>query len=92
MLKFSVTKDDMPFLVEIATRAVALTRGTDVDYTMQDAMMDIEACHSNGCPLKLRELSAAKASDLSHDVFGIRKHLDRTTGVLQDCFLPRYAA
>lgn len=53
--------------------------------------MDITATHANGCPLKLAELLAADDFNFSHDVAGIYRHLDRTTGKLLDCFLPRFA-
>jgi len=93
MLNFSATKKEYALISEIATRAFAMIRGTvnEDEYTRLDIMLDIEACHSNGCPLKLSELAAAKDGDFSHDVFGICHHLNRKTGVLEDCFLPRYA-
>jgi hypothetical protein len=53
--------------------------------------MDITACHANGCNLKLAELLTADDFDFVHDVFGIRRHINRMTGQLEDCFLPRYA-
>jgi len=59
-----------------------------------DAMslqMDIVATHISGCKLKLKELFEAAAGDFLHDVCGIMRHLNRKTGELQDCFLPRYA-
>jgi hypothetical protein len=53
--------------------------------------MDITACHLNGCPLRLGELLGADDANFAHDVFGIRRHLNRETGKLEDCFCPRYA-
>lgn len=56
-------------------------------------MMDLEACHCNGCPLDLISLlEAAGDADLAHDVAGITRHLNRETGRLEDYFRPRYAA
>lgn len=58
-----------------------------------DAMslqMDIVATHISGCKLKLLELLKADAGNFLHDICGIMRHLDRTTGELQDCFVPRY--
>ena len=91
MIKFTATKAEIEIISEIARRAVGMTAGTDIDYPMQDIMMDIEACHCNGCPLKLEELADAPNADFSHDVFGIRFHLNRKTGGLENWFLPRYA-
>jgi hypothetical protein len=54
-------------------------------------VMDIIACHVSGCPLDLDRLHGAAESDLLHDVCGIARHLDRQTGKLTDCFVPRYA-
>ena len=53
--------------------------------------MDLTACHRNGCPLKLAELAAADTPNFIHDVAGIAQHIDRVTGELRDCFVPRYA-
>jgi hypothetical protein len=52
--------------------------------------MDISACHSNGCPLRLADLLAAKNFDFMHDVAGIHNNIDRETGKLKGNFLPRY--
>jgi|GEM_PF-1326322 len=54
-------------------------------------VMDLTACHANGCPLRLAELAKARAVDLCHDVQGIQRHMDRETGKLTGCFVPRYA-
>jgi hypothetical protein len=53
--------------------------------------MDLIAAHTSGTPLKLEELLVARDGDFAHDVFGISRHIDRSTGQL-DCFMPRYAA
>lgn len=53
--------------------------------------MDIVATHISGCKLKLKELLEASTGNFLHDICGIMKHLDRTTGKLQNRFLPRYA-
>lgn len=63
-----------------------------VDYPQMDADMDVTACHANGNPLKLQELLTADDFQFGHDVFGIRRHIDRETGEFKDCFSPRYSA
>lgn len=56
-------------------------------------MMDLEACHCNGCPLDLAGLlQAPRDFDFMHDVAGIFRHLNRNTGELKGLFQPRYAA
>lgn len=53
--------------------------------------MDLTACHLNGCPLDLDGLIKADDFDFFHDVYGVRRHLNRTTGRLENFFCPRYA-
>jgi hypothetical protein len=61
------------------------------DYPMLDALMDIEAVHMI-CPLRLAELASAPDPHWTHDIAGIRRHLDRETMQLTDGFTPRYVA
>ena len=51
--------------------------------------MDIEAVHSNGCPLDLEKLLAFPEFDFYHELWGIHDNLDRKTGKLENYFLPR---
>ncbi len=53
--------------------------------------MDLTAAHINQ-PLKLEELLATDDGNFGHDVFGIQRHIDRDTGELSNCFLPRFQA
>ena len=53
--------------------------------------MDVLACHANGCPLDFERLLAADDFNFGHDLFGIWRHMDRTTGNLTNCFVPRFA-
>jgi len=77
---------------KIAMRAVELGKqltGRELDFL--DVEMDIATAHLNGNPLKLQELLDADESNFAHDVFGIRRHLNRYTGELQGFFSPRYS-
>jgi hypothetical protein len=58
---------------------------------LRDWTMDIIACHANAFPLDLDRMLAADDCNFGHDVFGIPCHLDRTTGLLMNCFVPRFA-
>ena len=94
MISFSVTKQEREIIKRIADRAVAMAAETgpgQFDYDRVDAEMDITATHANDCPLRLRDLLSAEAFDFAHDVFGIRRHLNRQTGKLDNYFLPRFA-
>lgn len=89
--RFDASKTEFVIIERIARRAVTMAQGYGVRYGMSDAMMDLIACHLNGCPLRLETLEQSDNGTFGHDVFGIRRHIDRRTGALRDCFLPRTA-
>jgi uncharacterized protein YxjI len=91
-ISFKTSREDARLIGEIAQRAVKLAESARIEYHELDAHMDITACHVNGCRLRLRKLLTADDANFGHDVFGIRRHINRTTGRLEDCFLPRFAA
>lgn len=88
-VSFRTTKADAELIDEIAVRITELAREHNVTYPMLDASMDVSACHCNGNPLDLQRLLAADDFTFAHDLFGIRRHLDRRTGKLMDYFSPR---
>lgn len=90
-LSFDVSKSEFELIGKIAARAVKMANGYDFKYSKMDAVMDITACHANGSPLRLDELLKARDGDFGHDIFGIRRHINRETGQLMDCFSPRYS-
>lgn len=79
-------------IAKIAQRAVLMATKYGHQYEFMDADMDITACHCGDAPLKLGELLGADDVNFAHDVFGIRRHLNRETLKLEDCFVPRFAA
>lgn len=91
-VSFTVNKRDAASIRRIARRAHSLSVDYRIDYPLLDCSMDLTACHANGCPLDLPRLESADDANFGHDVFGIRRHLDRTTGSLTQCFIPRCAA
>lgn len=84
------SKEEARTIAMIAQRAVKMATDAGIWYNFMDADMDITATHIAN-PLKLGELLAADNFNFSHDVFGIRRHLDRETGKLGDCFVPRFS-
>ncbi|PZP71805.1 MAG: hypothetical protein DI590_05960 [Methylorubrum populi] len=72
----------------IAARAVE-TADPDLKRSQLLVEMDLTATHLNGCPLRLRELLGAGDTNFWHDINGIERHLDRTTGQLGGFFSPR---
>ena len=91
-VKFAVTKQEDEVIWRIVDRAQAMAIEHRVEFDRLGARMDITAAHSNGMPLRLEGLLAAEPFDFAHDVFGIFRHIDRNTGQLGGCFVPRYAA
>lgn len=91
-ISFKASKDDMATIHRIADRALKFAKEAGIPADKLDFTMDITATHCSGCPLDLGRFLAGPDSDFIHDVFGIRRHLNRDTGELEDCFLPRYAA
>ena len=87
-LKWRIPKGDDLLIEEIVLRARKEYPSAVVD--TRSLAMDITATHANGCRLKLYELLMADDFNFVHDVFGIARHLDRTTGKLMDHFLPRF--
>jgi hypothetical protein len=91
-VSFSTTKEEAHLIVRIIDRVTAYRRqvgGDPID--RMELQMDITACHANGCPLDLKKLLEAPDIDFVHDVFGIHYNIDRTTGKLENHFLPRCA-
>lgn len=86
-VSFVTSKHDWQVLHQIAGRAVAQLGIQKVI----DWEMDVTAVHANGCPLRLDDLLMADGFNFAHDLCGIYRHLDRETGQLRDCFVPRYA-
>lgn len=84
-MNFDLYQTEMAKLIARRANGLGMTRAS------MYVMMDIEACHCNGCPLDLDGLATAKTSDFVHDLTGITANLNRKTGKLENCFVPRYA-
>lgn len=90
-IRMDASRTEVMVMKSIVERYERLIGVANVDRL--STMMDLEACHCNGCPLDLISLlEAAGDADLAHDVAGITRHLNRETGRLEDYFRPRYAA
>ncbi len=85
---WGATKGDAALIGQIVQRAI---RETKVYKDRLECEMDLTAAHLNGCPLDLKRLRDAPEYDFHHDISGIRQHIDRNTGTLLNCFLPRCA-
>ena len=86
-LSFDSTKEEMALIQGVVKRA--LREMPDYPDDAISLSMDLTACNANGCPLDFKKLLAAPRFDFWHDIGGIRRHINRNTGQLMDCFLPR---
>lgn len=87
-ISFKTTKKEFALIEKCADRAAVLARDPSIVTTIE---MDLSACNANGCKLDLEKLLGFNDANFGHDVFGINRHLNRETGKLMDCFLPRCA-
>lgn len=92
MVKFDVSPAEAYTIGLISIRAESLCKADGArPYARAVVNLDVTACHANGCKLKLSELASARDSDFMHDILGIRRNIDRTTGRLRNSFVPRSA-
>ena len=87
---WQISHEERDLLMQCVVRAVHDLRHYPDD--VRTLTMDLNACHSNGCPLDFAGLLQAPLGDFAHDLYGIRNAINRDTGQLtEDCFVPRYA-
>jgi isopentenyl diphosphate isomerase/L-lactate dehydrogenase-like FMN-dependent dehydrogenase len=86
MITWNTSKEDYKVINEIVERA----KNLGVKRDTLDLDMDICAAHEN-CPLRLEDFLKADDFNFLHDVYGIISNLNRETGELENCFLPRFA-
>lgn len=82
------TREDFGKVSEIVKRA----REIHPEIDTVSLSMDLIATHSNGCEMDWDKLIAADNFNFMHDISGIMNCIDRNTGKLQNCFLPRCSA
>lgn len=88
-VSFKATKKEYVAALAIVVRAV--TEGLTESRDAMDRMMDIIATNANGCPIDMERMVDFDAFNFRHDFLGIVAHMDRKTGKLTDCFVPRCA-
>lgn len=88
-IKFNATKEDCEIIGKILDRAQEMGHLSQRNRINSD--MDITACHLNGTPLRLADWLAANDFNFVHDLYGIDHHMNRRTGKLEGCFVPRFA-
>lgn len=92
LISFECSRTDTLLIVKICERIEAMCAAQNLEIPNRlDSSMDLTACHANGCALDLQRMLDADDFNIAHDFFGIGRHLDRETGELMNCFLPRFA-
>lgn len=81
------TKEDTMTVHKAAVRAVKLIP----KLKLMDIEMDISATNINK-KLNLNKLLGFDDFNFAHDIVGISNNIDRETGALENCFLPRCSA
>jgi hypothetical protein len=83
-------KRETALLTEIVNRAEKLSRRFKQPTVRATIVLDLVMAHRMQ-PLDLELLLAADDVNFAHDVFGIMRHIDRKSGAMRDCFVPRFA-
>jgi hypothetical protein len=91
MVSFLVSEKQSDLINKIAERAKREVFSSIDSQDHLAIIMDFSATIAQGCNLDLEKLLAFDAFNFAHDVGGIYRHIDRQTGLLGDCFLPRCA-
>jgi hypothetical protein len=81
-----LTTEEDRLIGQIARRACQLAPAMEWDILGLE--MDLGAAHLAD-PMDLVKLRDFDPGNLLHDISGIIAHIDRTTGKMNDCFLPR---
>lgn len=89
MIKFKTTLVEDKLITKIAQRAYIGLDNLNLKQSFLTTKMDLKACHANGCELNFEKLLNFDYFDFSHDILGIIKNINRETGEIENCFLPR---
>jgi len=73
----------------IVSRWLSMRRAAGLKAEARSTRMDLCAVHFR-MPLDFERLAEAPDFEVAHDVGGIYRYLDRRTGELTDCFVPRF--
>lgn len=86
-------KQEFEIIVKICERAEELgivAPSADPNNKRLNLIMDIDNANKD-VGLALDKLLEADDLNFAHDVIGIQNHMNRSTGKLEDFFVPRYA-
>jgi hypothetical protein len=89
-ISFDITREEAAAIERIIARATVLRLFRE-GHDRLAVFMDLAATHANGCPMDFERMLAADDFNFTHDYCGIARYIDRETGQLTECFLPRFA-
>lgn len=84
-ISWNSTKEEDVIISNIVSRFLKENQ----DHERLDVMMSITATHLNGNPLDLEKLLSFDDFNFYHDIIGIINNINKNTGKLQNCFLPK---
>jgi len=90
-INFDTTKEEDVVILKIVKRAFKEPTLEILGEERQNLFMDLTATHCNGTPLDFEKLLGFDEFNFAHDIYGIIDSINRTTGKLENCFLPRCA-
>lgn len=83
------TKTD-DLIEAIVDRARPLFSDLGVNYSRMNIWMDLEAANRD-IPIDFERLLHSDLGTFGHDIGGIRRFLNRETGKIEQCFMPKTA-
>jgi len=88
-----LSREDLDLIATIAKMAHGVYAACGVKTQVTMIMMDLTCVHLNAYRLRLDEMAdpEARKQDVMHDIVGIHANLNRETGLLENCFVPRFA-
>lgn len=91
MPNFTAGQAELTAIRRIARRALDTIPALRAEGVLSfDLQRELEACHCNGCPLRLTALLKADEYSFAREISGIRRHLNRNTGRLDAAFTPYF--
>lgn len=94
-MNVNASDQDRILIQRIVARAKTIRSEVEGDYRplvdIFGLALTLTLVHLNTCPLDLQRLLEADDFNFLHDIRGIQRYLDTSTGGLRYCFIPRFA-
>lgn len=91
-VNLDVPSDVRALILRVAIRAEdEIFKKQNVKVDRLGLVMDLSAAYANNNKIDFHALLGFPEYDFAHDVTGIMRYLNRETGILEECFVPRSA-